>query len=500
MENPQPANVILQIVDASLSLADRDRIVQVFWDDLTQLELVDYPHITPLADTSQDNTRYGLMVKLSEPERVATWIKDMSERLEVTPVEIRLTCTIQRMRVQIQTASAEELLGVLAAIDAILPAQQIFRARAETYARRGGEITPVEQANLDLLQYRLNLSPDVAQSIIERVLGPYRDRQAKIEEYRRVLNAELERQSPPLSDTTWAELRRLYESLGLSYEDVEPIDREYITRIQAEATRLHMAEEATRLQQETQLQAEVNQQQLVAQQNYAELYREEFAAAIAHTLFPSEFDRGRLEQARRNWSLDPEQVRAIEREVTDEKYGPVDSELGLDYGRLRQLLWLNQWEAADQETERLILTGLSRDMRPLEENAILKLSCIDLQTLDALWTRYSQGKFGFTPQHQVYVQQERRAGEFLAAVGWRDAGLGGTNLLSRRRSYRELLFDLDAPTGHLPTWRWGANSLEGDYVVDEDIVDIFFHELVEKCLPGLKTSTTALLAEGESDT
>lgn len=500
METEKPAKVILQIVDPSLSLLDRDRTVQLFGDDLTRLELVAPMNITPLADSSQDNTRYGLMVKLPEPDRVTAWVKQISDRLATTPCEIRLTCTIDRMRVQIQTASSEELLSILAAIEAIMPAQQTYRALAETFAHRGGEISPVERANLDLLQYRLNLNAEEAERIISRALGPYTNRQAKLERYREVLNAELERQSPPLSDATWAELRRLYQSLGLSYEDVEPIDQEYITRIQAEATRLRMAEEATRLQQETQLQEEEAQRQVANQQNYAERYRQEFAEAIAHTLFPSEFDRGRLEQARRHWALDSELARAIEREVTDEQYGPIDSELGLDYTRLRQLLWLNQWADADQETETLILKGLSNDMRSLEENAILKLSCIDLQTIDALWSRYSGGKFGFAAQHQVYVQRERQSDEFLSAVGWKEAvGFGGVNLLSRRKAYRDLQFDLDAPMGHLPTWRWEADSLEGEYAVDEDILHNVFRDLIEKCLPGLKTSSATASPGEEAD-
>lgn len=498
MEIEKPANVILQIVDAKLSLVDRDQIVQKFWDDLTQLEIVAPVHITPLADKSQDNSRYGLMVKLPEPERLDVWIRDISDRLEVTPVEIRFTCTIDRLRVQTQTASAEEFLSLVATIDTILPGSQIFRARAETYAQRGGEITPVERANLDLLRYRLNLAPDKAELMIDRALGPYLNRQAKLEKYREVLNAELERQSPPLSDTTWAELRRLYQSLGLSYEDVEPIDQEYITRIQAEATRLRMQEEATRLQAETQLQEEESQREVATQQNYAELYRQEFAAAIAHSLYPNEFDRGRLEQARRNWSLDAELVRAIEREVTDERYGPIDSELGLDYSRLRQLLWLNQWAAADQETERLILMGLSQDMRPLGENAILKLHCVDLQTLNFLWARHSQGRFGFASQHHVYVQEERRASEFLVTVGWKEPiGFGGISLLNRRKAYRDLKFNLEAPMGHLPTWRWGAGSLEGEYVVDEETIHQVFRELIEPCLPGLTMSAAASLPPEE---
>ena len=498
MEIEKPANVVLHIIDPKLSLAERDRTVQLYWDDLTRLEIVAPVHITPLIDKSQDNTRYGLMVKLPEPDCLDIWIKDIGERLDVTPVEIRFTCTVDRMRVQTQTASPEEFLAIAAAVDALLPAHQVFRARAETYAHRGGEITPVERANLDLLRYRLKLSPEEAETIVNHALGPYLNRQAKLDKYREVLNAELERQALPLSERTWAELRRLYQSLGLAYDDVEPIDREYITRIQAEATRLRMEEEATRLQGETQLQAEESQQERATQQNYADLYRQEFAAAIAHTLYPSEFDRGRLEQARRSWDLEPEQVRAIEREITDEHYGSIDSGLKLDYSRLRQLLWLKQWEAADQETERLILTGLSQDMRPLEENVILRLNCIDLQTLNLLWSRYSHGKFGFVAQHQVYVQEERRASEFLTAIGWKETlGFGGVGLINRRKAYRDLQFNLEAPTGHLPTWRWEAGTLEGDYVINEEIVHNVFHDLVEKCLPGLAASMAVISYEEE---
>lgn len=492
METSTSADVILQVVDSALSPIDRDRYVRIFEKDLIELDLVPIGRIAPLMDRSQDDARYGLQVQVAPPEDVVVWVKDISDRLVVNAVEVRLTCTIRRMRVQIQTASAEDLLAILPAIDAILPAEQVFQARAETYAYRGGEISPVEQANLDLLRYRLNLPPEIADSIIDRALGPYADKPSKLEKYRQVLNAELERQPPPLDETTQAELRRLYQSLGLSYKDIEPINQEYVTRIQAEATRLRMEQEATRLQQETHLQEEANQQQAAAQQNYAELYRDEFASTIASTLYPNEFDRGRLEQARRHWQLDGELVRAIEREVTDERYGPIDSGMGLDYSRLRQLLWLNQWQAADQETERLILSALSQDMRSLEENAILRLNCIDVQTLDSLWSRYSQNKFGFSAQHRIYIQQEGIAWEFLETVGWKtEGGLGGVNPLGRRKAYRDLQFNLKAPVGHLPTWRWGADSLEGEYVLNEDIVHNVFRELIEKCLPGLSSRSTS---------
>jgi len=243
VESVQPAHVVLQVVDKSLPIADRDRAVQTFWDDLTQLELTDADDITPLRDHNQDNALYALDVRLPRPEELHIWLQDISDRLETAPATIRLTCTINRLRVQIQTASPEEVLGFVPLVDMILPARQIYQARAETYASREGEFSPVEQENLELLCYQLNLDPEVAEYLKERALGPYRDRQTKLDKYREVLNAELDRQLlslhdadqaelrrqyimsgiSPLSATTQAELKRLYESLGLSQKDVAAI-------------------------------------------------------------------------------------------------------------------------------------------------------------------------------------------------------------------------------------------------------------------------------------
>jgi len=494
------ASVIVQIVASHLGLSDRDQVVQAFWDRLMQLDLVPRPQLTPLMDSRQAEQRNGIQISLRDADQVAWVVEDISDRLEADPVEIRLTATLGKARLQMQTDSAEELLGLLPTLDTLLPARQLFQARAELYALRGGEISPVEHANLEILRHRLSLDDDEAVAMINRALGPFLDKQAKLQKYREVLNAELELSAKrdrhaPLSETTWQELRKLYRGMGLNYEDVEPIDQEYIARIQAEVTRLQQEEEATRLQQETQMQADVMQQEIAEQVDHSDLYRQEFRAAIARTLYPSEFDRGRLEQARRLWEIDPEVARAIEREVTDDRYGPIETNSGLDYSRLRQLLWLEQWELADQETERLILSALSRDMRPIDPNVVLQFDRVDLQTMDTLWARYSRGRFGFRAQYQVYAEQEKRADDFLQVVGWQDAfGIANVNLLTRRKPYRDLQFSLDAPVGHLPTWRWATDSLEGGYAVSETVVDSFFLHL-EKCMPVLQVVTPSSPAD-----
>ncbi|MEO1094127.1 MAG: GUN4 domain-containing protein [Cyanobacteria bacterium J06638_28] len=495
-ETVKPASVILQVVERQLSFDDRDKAVRGFWERIVKLDVTKPNNIAPLVDNRSTDHWLGLQVVLEEPDQTSLLVQAISTHLEASPVEVRLTLILHWVRLQVQTASAEEVLSLMPVLPTLMPAQQIFQARTTTYVMRGGELSPVEHANLELLRHYLDLSPETAENLIKQALGPYESRRAKLDKYREVLIAELDRQSP-LSETTWAELKQLYQNLGLSYEDVAPIDQEYISRIQAEVTRLQMEAEATRLQQATESEPAVEEPAENIQQTHLNVYGQEFQSAIARTLYPSEFDRGRLEQTRRLWELDAEVVRALERDLTDAQYGSIESAVGLDYSRLRQLLWLQQWEAADKETERLILTTLSRDMHPLvDSNVILQLNCVDLQTIDALWAKYSQGQFGFFAQYQVYMQYERRADDCLRALGWQNSvGIGDVSLLTRRKSYRDLQFSLEAPVGHLPTWRWGSESLEGNYAVNEMMVDSFFLHL-EKCMPSAASTIAVETPEG----
>lgn len=494
------AKVALQVVDDGQAPSDRDRDVQALFDYLHHLALVPAHRIVFITVGEANPQRVGVQVTLMA-DMIRTLLRHLSDRLRHHPLDLRVFLLVGQVRLQVQSRHGEELLTLLPAVDALLPARQLFQARAEAYALRGGEHSPVEQANLELLRYRLDIPPEDAEEIIDRVLGPYLDRQAKLHKYREVLQAELNRGGYP-SEATWAELRQLYESLGLSSEDVAVINHDHADHLRVE-TQHYAPSIDPDLDDGDRLEAEADTEIMEATQPppspgsetvapsaspMSEVealanYRQEFEAAIAHSLYPSEFDRGRLEQARRFWQLTPEQVQAIEQAVTADRYGPIDSALGLDYTRLRQLLWSQDWRQADQETERLLLTGLSADMRPVDGETFLHLPCVDMVTLDALWRHYSQGRFGFQAQYRVYLQQERRADDFLGTVAWRtQLGVGNLTLHTRPQRYSELIFSLDAPLGHLPTWRWGCDTLDSEYFIPESLVDdLFLH--VEKCMP-----------------
>ena len=77
---------------------------------------------------------------------------------------------------------------------------------------------------------------------------------------------------------------------------------------------------------------------------------------------------------------------------------------GVNYSRLQQLLAAGNWKEADKETRKVMLQVVSRESKRgwLKTEDIDNFPCEDLQTIDQLWLHYSQGKFGFSVQKEIY--------------------------------------------------------------------------------------------------
>lgn len=76
----------------------------------------------------------------------------------------------------------------------------------------------------------------------------------------------------------------------------------------------------------------------------------------------------------------------------------------VDYRPLRSLLKAKQWEYADQETQKVLAKTLSSDdsyLSLLRAKEIQKIPCTDLLTIDRLWVKFSNGRFGFSVQRQI---------------------------------------------------------------------------------------------------
>ncbi len=124
------------------------------------------------------------------------------------------------------------------------------------------------------------------------------------------------------------------------------------------------------------------------------------------------------------------------------------------YRSLRQLLTEKKWKQADQETTALMLGTCDRQNAGyLRLEDIETFPCSDLHTIDSLWLEYSQGRFGFSVQSQIWQAVGGTSNPdwnawcgFGQRVGWyvKESWLW----------WNDLSFSLNAPVGHLP--RGGA--------------------------------------------
>ncbi|MEO1069927.1 MAG: GUN4 domain-containing protein, partial [Cyanobacteria bacterium J06638_6] len=140
----------------------------------------------------------------------------------------------------------------------------------------------------------------------------------------------------------------------------------------------------------------------------------------------------------------------------------LSSEKGVDYRKLRNLLKAGKWKEADQETGRCMLEALGRKENDyIHSEELQNFPCADLRTIDALWVKYSKGKWGFSVQKRIYVECGAKLNgkypgdeiwyEFCRRVGWRK----GDSYVS----YSNLTFDLQkSSVGEFPVG-WGFAGL-----------------------------------------
>jgi len=188
-----------------------------------------------------------------------------------------------------------------------------------------------------------------------------------------------------------------------------------------------------------------------------------------------------------------------------------------NYTRLRDLLAEGKWREADQETGRVMLSvgNLAVDIKirsgeykyaTVDNHRVSCQSadyfpCADLSTMDRLWLKYSNGRFGFSVQKRIISElgedalsllsfKKRGKGtdsqvlkerielreEFIKRIGWynhySDKGSNAT------KQYNDLTFAIQAPYGHLPTayyWEEGHGSFtKNEPLNDSVLVDILY--------------------------
>jgi uncharacterized caspase-like protein len=149
----------------------------------------------------------------------------------------------------------------------------------------------------------------------------------------------------------------------------------------------------------------------------------------------------------------------------------------IDYSKLESFLKARRWKEADQETINLMLRITNQKEENWVDNEsvqnfIKTFPCDAFHQIDRLWVNSSGGKFGFSVQKRIYIencggkldgQYDGNARLCLAdAVGWR--------MNNKWINYSKVSFNTEAKEGHLPVlwtqvagsvsvWLWGNPSL-----------------------------------------
>ena len=132
---------------------------------------------------------------------------------------------------------------------------------------------------------------------------------------------------------------------------------------------------------------------------------------------------------------------------------PLNSERSIDYTQLQQLLISRDFQASDKLTLRLLceLAGeLALQRKWLYFTEVESFPITDLQTINTLWLVYSEGKFGFSVQREIWLAVGKNWEKLWSQINWKN----GNNWT---RYPDEFTWNLTAPKGHLPL----SNQLRG---------------------------------------
>ncbi len=136
---------------------------------------------------------------------------------------------------------------------------------------------------------------------------------------------------------------------------------------------------------------------------------------------------------------------------------PLKSEQNIDYEPLQQLLLRQDFQNADTLTREKLceLAGAAaKERKWLYFTEVDNFPATDLNSINRLWALYSEGKFGFSVQRQIWLSLGKDFSKLWPTIGWKS----GNNWT---RYPDQFTWNLSAPKGHLPL----LNQLRGVQVI-----------------------------------
>ncbi|NES71169.1 MAG: GUN4 domain-containing protein, partial [Okeania sp. SIO2D1] len=121
----------------------------------------------------------------------------------------------------------------------------------------------------------------------------------------------------------------------------------------------------------------------------------------------------------------------------------------VDYTTLKNLLSSDKFQEADQETFRIILSLVEREKEYwLNLEDIKNIPCKDLDKINQLWINYSNGKFGFSIQKQIWSEVGGKPGIYNVVIA--DIFIKEVEWGEKYERYKNITYKISAPYGHLP--------------------------------------------------
>ncbi len=364
-----------------------------------------------------------------------------------------------------------------------------YRKLVEQYAQNG-ELSKLSYLILKPKRKTFGITDEKAEQIESEVLEPLRRRFANLESYKQAF-IEVVEQKYPLDEHTRKILKDLSQDiLGLRNEDIAPIELEITSAKKAEYRK------------QVQIQKEQEKEEY---ENSLRYYEQEFTKAVKVQYPLDEYVRNGLKQFQESLGLNDEDVERIEapllirkqaeyqkqqqQEVKKQRQeqqsiqittvkptqqnNELSSEKDVNYTRLRDLLKAYEWEEADKETLAVMLKIADREQKVwLDPESIKNFPSTDLRTIDQLWVKYSDGRFGFSVQKRIWESVGKDYTKLGDRVSWRtyetliqkniveclediNKKLGFKEEAVTRTGakwlyYTDLTFDIHAPKGHLP--------------------------------------------------
>ena len=134
------------------------------------------------------------------------------------------------------------------------------------------------------------------------------------------------------------------------------------------------------------------------------------------------------------------------------------SDKNINYSELQLNLLEQRFENADRLTSaylRKLAGELAENRGYVFYSEVNNMSGIDLQTIDRLWSIYSNGKFGFSIQAKILKSVNKKYELLWPRIGWKNNGYW-------TRYPNSFNWSLEAPDGHMPL----INQLRGVRLMD----------------------------------